>query len=345
MQERSKTSENIATLTEEKQMLQAENCGLHEHIETLEAEQKTHQMVMSELHRALEDKTRECDARMRDMQREVSTRLDEITVTRHEDKELMRLEFAGLFDEKAGELAAVRQEMAAKEAELHSRDVRISELEYRETELNQTITKLRGKNIDPDICRRTEELLEKCSHNTQDLEAKMASIREQYETGRLKYSNHVTNLTKEICDMKKIIKTKDFMIQELRDKQQKAFVNNFPALNKTVTENTPTADNSNNIKDTPAKTDNNTEIDEINQDKNNNKSAHLTDSFENTTMPPPCGAIPSFTSQPQVPSNDQTTCPKSQPEQPSTNATSATVNKRKRKNQKKYKKKNSVMVS
>ena len=337
MQERSKTTENIATLTEEKQMLQAENCSLREHIDTLEAEQKTHHLVMSELQRALEDKTRECDARMRDMQREVSSRLDEITVTRHEDKELMRLEFAGLFDEKAGELAAVRQEMAAKEAELHSREVRISELEYRETELNQTIAKLRGKNIDPDICRRTEELLEKCSRNTQDLEAKMAGIREQYEAGRLKYSNHVTNLTKEICDMKQVIQTKDLIIQDLRDKHQKAFENNFPALIKSVTENTPTADNTNNIKDTPTKTDINNEIDELNQDKNNNKSAHLSDTSERTAMPPCSSPIPSSKCQPQAPLNDQSPTSKSQPQPP--------VNKRKRKNQKKSQKKNSILAS
>ena len=316
-------------------MLQAENCSLREHIDTLEAEQKTHHLVMSELQRALEDKTRECDARMRDMQREVSSRLDEITVTRHEDKELMRLEFAGLFDEKAGELAAVRQEMAAKEAELHSREVRISELEYRETELNQTIAKLRGKNIDPDICRRTEELLEKCSRNTQDLEAKMAGIREQYETGRLKYSNHVTNLTKEICDMKQVIQTKDLIIQDLRDKHQKAFENNFPALNKIGTENT--TDKINNIKDTPNKTEINNEIDELNQDKNNNKSAHLSDTSERTAMPSCSSPIPSSTCQPQAPLNDQSPTSKSQPQPP--------VNKRKRKNQKKSQKKNSILAS
>ncbi len=338
MQERSKTTENIATLTEEKQMLQAENCSLREHIDTLEAEQKTHHLVMSELQRALEDKTRECDARMRDMQREVSSRLDEITVTRHEDKELMRLEFAGLFDEKAGELAAVRQEMAAKEAELHSREVRISELEYRETELNQTIAKLRGKNIDPDICRRTEELLEKCSRNTQDLEAKMASIREQYEAGRLKYSNHVTNLTKEICDMKQVIQTKDLIIQDLRDKHQKAFENNFPALSKIFTENTPVSDNTNNIKDTPTKTEINNEKVELNQDKNNNKSAHLSDTPEITAMPTRSSPIPSSTNhQPQAPLTDQSPTSKSQPQPP--------VNKRKRKNQKKSQKKNSILAS
>lgn len=214
MQERSKAEAKVVQLQDQKQFLQAENFSLREQIESLESEQKTHQLVMAEMQAALEERSRECEAKMRSMQQEVSSRLDEINVNRTEDKEKMNLEYAALFDEKAAELLLVREEISGKDTELDRRERRISELEYRETELNETITRLRD-NYDPGIYKRTQQLVEQCSNNTALLQAKLNNITAQHETSKSQYSDHIKTLTKEICDMKNIIDTKDKFIQKI----------------------------------------------------------------------------------------------------------------------------------
>ena len=256
LQERSKTTDKITELQEQKELLQVENFSLREHVDSLEAEHKTHQLVMQELQSALEDRTRECDARMRGMQEEVSTRLDEINVTRKEDREKMRLEFAGLFDEKASELLVVREEMARKDEELVTRDRRIGELEYREHELNQTISKLREK-YDPGICRKTESLMEECSRNTTQLQDKLANIQELYTATKTQYSQNVATLTKEICDMKDLIHTKDLRISDLEKIAQSLGVG---------------ASSSSDNKDNQNKSNHENNPENVRNDKNNNNT-------------------------------------------------------------------------
>ena len=278
LQDRSKTTDSINKLKEESELLQVENMSLREHINTLEAEEKTHDLVMKELQAALQDKTRECEARMRDMQQEVSHRLDEINITRHEDKEVMRLEFAGLFDEKAGELLAVREQLTTRDEELESSERKISDLEYREQELNQTISNLREK-YDPGIYLKTQELMEECSKNTEILQTKLVSIKEEFEASKCKYSGHVDQLTKEICDMKQIIHTKDAFIRNLEENTQAEIhqINDLKSSeissNVAAPDNHDTLDNSNDGINVQS---NSNALDNIGQDSNNNKSTPST---------------------------------------------------------------------
>ena len=168
----------------------------------------------------------------------------------------MRLEFAGLFDEKASELLVVREEMARKDEELVTRDRRIGELEYREHELNQTISKLREK-YDPGICRKTESLMEECSRNTTQLQDKLANIQELYTATKTQYSQNVATLTKEICDMKDLIHTKDLRISDLEKIAQSLGVG---------------ASSSSDNKDNQNKSNHENNPENVRNDKNNNNT-------------------------------------------------------------------------
>lgn len=133
------------------------NQSLEERVRSLEREKEDQTEICAEIQQNLIQKTSEYEVKIRTMQLELDSRIDELDVTKKVDVEKVKNHYFELFHEKAAELNTVRTELEASELTLKSLKARCSDLEYREQELSDLVDRLRHSKEDIEIKERLED--------------------------------------------------------------------------------------------------------------------------------------------------------------------------------------------
>ena len=136
---------------------QVKNQSLEERVRSLEREKEDQTEICAEIQQNLIQKTSEYEVKIRTMQLELDSRIDELDVTKKVDVEKVKNHYFELFHEKAAELNTVRTELEASELTLKSLKARCSDLEYREQELSDLVDRLRHSKEDIEIKERLED--------------------------------------------------------------------------------------------------------------------------------------------------------------------------------------------
>ena len=84
------------------------------------------------------------ESKIIDVQREMERRLEEINSVHSQEVDSVKSRYVTLFDEKAGELHALREEHSKSTKKLKEAEARIADLEYREEELQGLLSKSRS---------------------------------------------------------------------------------------------------------------------------------------------------------------------------------------------------------
>ena len=92
---------------------QVKNQSLEERVRSLEREKEDQTEICAEIQQNLIQKTSEYEVKIRTMQFELDSRIDELDVTKKVDVEKVKNHYFELFHEKAAELNTVRTELEA----------------------------------------------------------------------------------------------------------------------------------------------------------------------------------------------------------------------------------------
>jgi len=147
----------LLCLNQSNELMQVKNQSLEERVRSLEREKEDQTEICAEIQQNLIQKTSEYEVKIRTMQLELDSRIDELDVTKKVDVEKVKNHYFELFHEKAAELNTVRTELEASELTLKSLKARCSDLEYREQELSDLVDRLRHSKEDIEIKERLED--------------------------------------------------------------------------------------------------------------------------------------------------------------------------------------------
>lgn len=132
-----------------------------------------------------------------EMQGELDKRLDEMTVSKEEDTEVIRQTFAQLFDEKARELNTIETEYQKCRANLDAANRRLVESDYREQELTSL---LQRKTSFEDSGKQVQEQMELISQHSAALEEQLTLLKSQYDLLEQSYLNAVAQFKAELIE-------------------------------------------------------------------------------------------------------------------------------------------------
>ena len=100
---------------------------------------------------------RSYESKIVNVQREMERRLEEINSVHSQEVDSVKSRYVTLFDEKAGELHALREEQGKSAKELKVAEARIADLEYREEELQGLLSKSRSGVMEAELKERGVE--------------------------------------------------------------------------------------------------------------------------------------------------------------------------------------------
>ena len=195
--------------------MQVKNQSLEERVRSLEHEKEDQTEICAEIQQNLIQKTSEYETKIRSMQLELDSRIDELDVTKKDDVEKVKNHYFELFHEKAAELNNVRTELEVCENSLKSYKAKCSDLEYREQELSDLVDRIRSDSI----CSKEEmEIREKIEdYHTENLrlQDQIDVIKRNFHEMKEREKEIIAEFSTRSDDMSALLLEKDIEIQKL----------------------------------------------------------------------------------------------------------------------------------
>ena len=148
-----------------------------------------------------------------DVQREMERQLEEINAVHSQEVDAVKSRYVTLFDEKAGELHAVREEHAKSKAELREAEARMADLEYREHELQGLLGKSRSGAVEAELKERGaafEEEMAALRTHAAAVETEVEVARRQYDLLQESYRNSVSMLETRLIEITSLLPKGNF---------------------------------------------------------------------------------------------------------------------------------------
>ena len=182
---------------------------------SLEHEKDDQTEICAEIQQNLIQKTSEYEAKIRSMQLELDSRIDELDVTKKVDVEKVKNHYFELFHEKAAELNSVRTELESCESSLKSYKAKCSDLEYREQELSDLVDKIRSDSRcskeDLEIRERLEDYLAENSR----LQEQIDIIKRNFQEMKGREKEIIAEFSSRSEEMSALLSEKEIQIEKL----------------------------------------------------------------------------------------------------------------------------------
>lgn len=152
------------------------------------------------------------DRKVVDVQREMERRLEEINAVHSQEVDSVKSRYVTLFDEKAGELHALREEHSKSTKELRGAEARISDLEYREEELQGLLSKSRSGVMEAELRERGVEFESEMTAlrtHAAAVEEEVEAARRQYSLLQESYRNSVSMLESRLLEITSLLSKHD----------------------------------------------------------------------------------------------------------------------------------------
>ena len=194
---------------------QVKNESLEERVRSLEHEKEEQTEICAEIQQNLIQKTSEYEAKIRSMQLELDSRIDELDVTKKDDVEKVKNHYFELFHEKAAELNSLRTELEACESSLKSYKAKCNDLEYREQELSDLVDKIRSDSRcskeELEIRERLEDYL---AENSQ-LQEQIDVVKRNFHEMKEREKEIIAEFSLRSDEMSALLSEKDSQIEKL----------------------------------------------------------------------------------------------------------------------------------
>ena len=182
---------------------------------SLEHEKEEQTEICAEIQQNLIQKTSEYEAKIRSMQLELDSRIDELDVTKKDDVEKVKNHYFELFHEKAAELNSLRTELEACESSLKSYKAKCNDLEYREQELSDLVDKIRSDSR----CSREEleirERLENYLAENSRLQEQIDVVKRNFHEMKEREKEIIAEFSLRSDEMSALLSEKDSQIEKL----------------------------------------------------------------------------------------------------------------------------------
>ena len=196
-------------------ILQVKNQSLEERVRSLEHEKEEQTEICAEIQQNLIQKTSEYEAKIRSMQLELDSRIDELDVTKKVDVEKVKNHYFELFHEKAAELNSVRTELECCESSLKSYKAKCSDLEYRERELSDLVDKIRSDSSSSKEDLEVRERLEDYLSENSRLEEQIGVIKRNFQELKGREVEIIAEFSSRSDEMSALLSEKDLQIERL----------------------------------------------------------------------------------------------------------------------------------
>lgn len=205
----------LLCLNQSNELMQVKNQSLEERVRSLEHEKDDQTEICAEIQQNLIQKTSEYEAKIRSMQLELDSRIDELDVTKKVDVEKVKNHYFELFHEKAAELNSVRTELESCESSLKSYKAKCSDLEYREQELSDLVDKIRSysrcSKEDLEIRERLEDYLAENSR----LQEQIDVIKRNFQEMKGREKEIIAEFSSRSEEMSALLSEKEIQIEKL----------------------------------------------------------------------------------------------------------------------------------
>jgi len=205
----------LLCLNQSNELMQVKNQSLEERVRSLEHEKEDQTEICAEIQQNLIQKTSEYEAKIRSMQLELDSRIDELDVTKKVDVEKVKNHYFELFHEKAAELNSVRTDLESCESSLKSYKTKCSDLEYREQELSDLVDRIRSDSRcskeDLEIRERLEDYLAKNSR----LQEQIDVIKRNFQEMRGREKEIIAEFSSRSDEMSALLSEKEIQIEKL----------------------------------------------------------------------------------------------------------------------------------
>ena len=182
---------------------------------SLEHEKEEQTEICAEIQQNLIQKTSEYEAKIRSMQLELDSRIDELDVTKKDDVEKVKNHYFELFHEKAAELNSLRTELEACESSLKSYKAKCNDLEYREQELSDLVDKIRSDSR----CSKEEleirERLEDYLAENLRLQEQIDVVKRNFQEMKEREKEIIAEFSLRSDEMSALLSEKDSQIEKL----------------------------------------------------------------------------------------------------------------------------------
>ena len=182
---------------------------------SLEHEKEDQTEICAEIQQNLIQKTSEYEAKIRSMQLELDSRIDELDVTKKVDVEKVKNHYFELFHEKAAELNSVRTELESCESSLKSYEAKCSDLEYRERELSDLVDKIRSDSRSSKEELEVRERLEDYLAENSRLEEQIEVVKRNFHEMKEREREIIVEFSSRSDEMSALLSEKDIEIERL----------------------------------------------------------------------------------------------------------------------------------
>ena len=154
------------------------------------------------------------ESKIVNVQREMERRLEEINSVHSQEVDSVKSRYVTLFDEKAGELHALREEQGKSTKELREAEARVADLEYREEELQGLLSKSRSGVMEAELKERGVEFESEMAAlrtHAAAVEEEVEVARRQYDLLQESYRNSVSLLETRLIEITSLLPKHDIV--------------------------------------------------------------------------------------------------------------------------------------
>ena len=172
-----------------------------------------------------------------EVQREMERRLEEINAVHAREVDAVKSRYVTLFDEKAGELHALREEHAKSTKGLKEAEARVADLEYREEELQGLLSKSRSGVMETELKEKGvqfESEMAALRTHAAAVEEEVEEARRQYDQLQESYRNSVSMLETRLLEITGLLSS-----QKLSNSKEIQLKHKENICNGEITENAP----------------------------------------------------------------------------------------------------------
>ena len=155
---------------------------------------------------------RSYEGKVVEVQREMERRLEEINAVHAREVDSVKSRYVTLFDEKAGELHALREEHSKSTKDLREAEARIADLEYREEELQGLLSKSRSGVMEAELKEKGIEFeteMAALRTHAAAVEEELEVARRQYDVLQASYRNSVSLLETRLVEITGLLSKHD----------------------------------------------------------------------------------------------------------------------------------------
>ena len=205
--------------------------------ETRVAELTTAEETLRSLNEQSAAAERGYEGKVVEVQREMERRLEEINAVHAREVDAVKSRYVTLFDEKAGELHALREEHTKSTKGLKEAEARIADLEYREEELQGLLSKSRSGVMETELKEKGvqfESEMAALRTHAAAVEEEVEEARRQYDLLQESYRNSVSMLEARLLEITGLLSS-----QKLSNTNEIQLKHKENICNGEITENAP----------------------------------------------------------------------------------------------------------